>query len=230
MLNSPMGDLKLDNSWKKLLLSEFEKPYMQELKKFLLHEAESGRIIFPKGSDIFSALNLTSFDDVKVVVIGQDPYHGPGQAHGLCFSVNKSVPPPPSLKNIFKELQTDVGVPRPSHGCLESWAHQGVLLLNAVLTVEQGKAGSHHNHGWEIFTDKIIELLNHEKKNLVFILWGSPAQKKAAIVDPKRHFIIKSVHPSPLSAHRGFLGSKPFSKTNQYLKSQGITEINWNIE
>lgn len=222
-------EINLEQSWKAVLASEFEKPYMEKLREFLIAEASEGKIIYPPGPDIFAALNLTPFDQVKVVIIGQDPYHGPGQAHGLCFSVKKGVPIPPSLVNIYKELKEDMGMTPPSHGCLEDWARQGVLLLNNVLTVENGKAASHHGQGWEQFTDKIIEVLNQKKENLVFILWGSPAQKKAAAVDAKKHFILKSVHPSPLSSYRGFFGSKPFSKTNAFLKSKGLKEIDWKI-
>lgn len=224
-----MSDIKLEESWKKLLSEEFEKPYMKELRSFLLSEAQNGKIIYPQGQDIFAALNLTPFDQVRVVILGQDPYHGPGQAHGLCFSVRKGIRPPPSLVNIFKELQTDVGVKAPDHGCLENWAKQGVLLLNNVLTVEDGRAGSHHLKGWEEFTDKIIQLINDQKENVVFILWGSPAQKKAARVDTKKHFVIKSVHPSPLSSYRGFFGSKPFSKANHFLSSKGLSPIDWSL-
>lgn len=225
-----MSDIKLEESWLHLLRGEFQKPYMKDLKNFLVEEAKNGKTIYPKGEDIFSAMNLTPFEDVKVVIIGQDPYHGPGQAHGLCFSVKKEVPIPPSLVNIYKELQSDLGFSPPKHGFLEAWARQGVLLLNNVLTVEKGKAGSHHNRGWELFTDKIIEMLNEKKENLVFILWGSPAQKKAQSVDPKKHFILKSVHPSPLSSYRGFFGSKPFSQTNSFLQSKGLKAVDWQIE
>ncbi len=224
-----MSSIKLERSWLNLLEGEFTKPYMQELKSFLTEEAKNGKTIYPKGDDIFAALNLTPFDQVKVVVLGQDPYHGPGQAHGLSFSVPKGIRIPPSLVNIYKELQDDAGVKIPTHGHLESWAKQGVLLLNNVLTVEDGKAGSHHLRGWEEFTDRIISVLNEKKENLVFILWGSPAQKKAQTVDPKKHLVLKSVHPSPLSSYRGFFGSKPFSKTNAFLKSKGIKEIDWRI-
>jgi uracil-DNA glycosylase len=202
---------------------------MVALKSFLKSEADSGKVIYPKGPDIFRALDACPFEKVKVVILGQDPYHGPGQAHGLCFSVQKGVPIPPSLVNIYKELESDVGVKPPKHGHLISWAQQGVLLLNNVLTVENGKAGSHHHQGWELFTDRIVEVLNEKKRNLVFILWGSPAQKKAAKVDGTRHHLIKSVHPSPLSSYRGFFGSKPFSKANAYLSSHGIAPIDWSI-
>lgn len=222
-------DPKIDPSWKEVLSDEFSAPYMGKLREFLISEADAGKIIYPAENDIFAALNLTPFDKVKVVIIGQDPYHGPGQAHGLSFSVPKGVKIPPSLVNIYKELKDDLDITPPTHGYLEDWACQGVLLLNNVLTVEDGKAGSHHNHGWEQFTDKIIEVLNQKKENLVFILWGSPAQKKAKSVNESKHFIIKSVHPSPLSSYRGFFGSKPFSKTNAFLKSKGIKEINWKI-
>lgn len=224
-----MRDIKLEKSWKELLGGELDQPYMAELRTFLVQEEKSGKTIYPQKQDIFAALNLTPFDQVKVVILGQDPYHGPNQAHGLCFSVKPGVKIPPSLVNIFKELKEDLSITPPKDGTLEAWARQGVLLLNNVLTVEDGKAGSHHLKGWEEFTTKIIELLNEKKENLVFILWGSPAQKKAQKVDDKKHFIIKSVHPSPLSSYRGFFGSKPFSQTNSYLKSKGIKTIDWTL-
>lgn len=224
-----MRDFKLEKSWKELLSSELKKPYMDDLWRFLDHEKQSGKDIYPASEHIFAALNLTPFDQVKVVILGQDPYHGPNQAHGLCFSVKAGVKIPPSLVNIFKELKDDLGITPPTQGCLDAWGKQGVLLLNNVLTVEDGKAGSHHLKGWEQFTDKIIELLNEKKENLVFILWGSPAQKKAQRVDPKKHFIIKSVHPSPLSSYRGFFGSKPFSQANTYLKSKKLGPIDWTL-
>ena len=204
-------------------------PYMEELRTFLLHEEKEGKSIYPPSENIFAAFNLTPFDQVKLVILGQDPYHGPDQAHGLCFSVKPGVKLPPSLVNIFKELKEDLGILPPGHGCLDAWARQGVLLLNNVLTVEDGKAGSHHLKGWEKLTDKIIDLLNEKKENLVFILWGSPAQKKAQKVDEKKHFIIKSVHPSPLSSYRGFFGSKPFSQANNFLISKGLEPINWSL-
>lgn len=202
---------------------------MVELKAFLKAEADAGKKIYPAAKDIFTALDACPFTQVKVVILGQDPYHGPGQAHGPCFSVQKGVAIPPSLLNIYKELATDVGVQNPGHGHLISWAKQGVLLLNNVLTVEDGKAGSHHGRGWERFTDRIVEVLNEKKKNLVFILWGTPAQKKAAKVDGTKHLLIKSVHPSPLSSYRGFFGSKPFSQTNSYLEKHGIKPIDWKL-
>ncbi len=222
-------ELSLDPSWKEVLGDEYNAPYMQKLRLFLDEERKLGKTIYPPKDEIFAALNLTPFDQVKVVIIGQDPYHGPNQAHGLSFSVKKGVKTPPSLVNIYKELHEDMGINIPQHGNLENWARQGVLLLNNVLTVEHSKAGSHHKQGWEKFTDKIIEVLNEKKENLVFILWGSPAQKKAAAVNEKKHFVLKSVHPSPLSSYRGFFGSKPFGQANQFLKSKGIKEINWEI-
>lgn len=224
-----MPDIKLESSWKELLIEEFEKPYMQELLEFLESEAKKGKTIYPREEEIYAALNLTPFSQVKVVILGQDPYHGPGQAHGLCFSVKKGVKTPPSLVNIYKEMKEDLQIDIPPHGNLESWARQGVLLLNTVLTVEDGRAGSHHQRGWEKFTDRIIELLNQKKENLVFILWGSPAQKKAQAVDSHRHLVLKSVHPSPLSSYRGFFGSKPFSETNSYLKSKKLPPIDWTL-
>lgn len=202
---------------------------MVELKAFLTREANAKKTIYPAAKDIFAALDHCPFERVKVVVLGQDPYHGPGQAHGLCFSVKQGVPVPPSLVNIYQELKSDLGFTPPSHGHLVSWAQQGVLLLNNTLTVEGGKAGSHHGQGWELFTDRIVEVLNEQKQHLVFILWGSPAQKKAAKVDASRHLLLKSPHPSPLSAYRGFFGSRPFSKTNAYLQKNGLTPIDWRL-
>lgn len=212
-----------------MLEDQFALPYLAQLKEFLVQEAAKGKVIHPAGKDIFRALDATPFDKVKVVILGQDPYHGPGQAHGLCFSVQKGVRVPPSLVNIYQELKSDLGIAPPDHGHLISWAAQGVLLLNNVLTVEDGKAGSHHGKGWEQFTDRIVELLNERRENLVFILWGSPAQKKAAKVDPKRHHLIKSAHPSPLSSYRGFFGSRPFSRANAFLESKHIQPIDWRI-
>lgn len=217
------------SSWDAYLAPELKKPYMQETLEFLESERGAGKKIYPAAENVFQALKLTPFDSVKVVIIGQDPYHGEGQAHGLCFSVNKGVKIPPSLVNIFKELESDLGVNPPAHGDLSNWSKQGVLLLNNVLTVEDGKPGSHHKKGWETFTDKVIEALNHHRENLVFILWGSPAQKKASAVDKKRHLVIESPHPSPLSSYRGFFGSKPFSKTNDFLKSKKIIPVDWKI-
>lgn len=219
----------LDPSWRKYLADEFAKDYMKELLAFLKQEKKENKIIYPPESEIFTAFNLTRFDQVKVVILGQDPYHGPDQAHGLAFSVRKGIRIPPSLANIYKELESDMKIYPPQHGNLEAWATEGVLLLNNVLTVECGLAGSHHGKGWEQFTDKVIEVLNDNKESLVFILWGSPAQKKARTVDQNKHLILQSVHPSPLSSYRGFFGSKPFSKTNSYLKEKGLKEIDWNL-
>ncbi len=224
---SSHSNLKLENSWAQVLHKEFSQDYMSQLKQFLVDEKKAGKIIFPKGDEYFAALNTTPFHEVKVVIIGQDPYHGPGQAHGLSFSVKPGVPPPPSLVNIFKEMHSDLGLPTPNHGYLLSWAQQGVLLLNAVLTVRASNAASHQNRGWERFTDAIVHALNDQRENLVFVLWGSYAQKKGAFIDRKKHFVLEGPHPSPLSAHRGFFGSKPFSKINAYLKSKNIKEIQW---
>jgi len=224
-----MKSFLVDESWAAYLAEEFEKPYMKDLATFLQHEKTAGKIIYPPGNQIFEAFNRTPFKKVKVVILGQDPYHGPDQAHGLSFSVQPGIKPPPSLVNIYKELQSDMKLSQPKNGCLKTWAEEGVLLLNNVLTVENAKAGSHHKHGWELFTDKVIEILNDKKEHLVFILWGSTAHKKAHFVDPKKHFLIKTVHPSPLASYRGFFGSKPFSKTNHYLKLNGLKEINWDL-
>lgn len=216
-------------TWQTLLAGEKQQPYFQSILNFIKTEQASGKKIYPKNADIFNALKYTPFEDVRVVILGQDPYHGKDQAHGLCFSVQKGVPVPPSLKNIFQELRDDLGTQIPTHGCLEKWAKQGVLLLNTVLTVEAGKPQSHANMGWEIFTDKIIHLLNTQKKGLIFLLWGSPAQRKGQIIDPVRHHILKTVHPSPLSAYRGFMGCKHFSKTNQLLRQMGKAEVDWQL-
>lgn len=221
--------VRLEESWKQRLLSEFQKPYMGELKTFLRKELEKGKVIYPKGSEFFAALEATTFEKVKVVILGQDPYHGPGQAHGLCFSVQPGVPAPPSLVNIFKEIKSDLGLSAPDHGYLEKWAQQGVLLLNATLSVEKGRAGSHQGKGWETFTDEIVQRLNEEREHLVFMLWGSYAQKKGAHLDIKKHLVLKAPHPSPLSAHRGFFGCRHFSKANEYLKAHGITPIDWSL-
>ena len=202
---------------------------MQRLSEFLRAELRAGKTIYPPPQRIFAALNTTPFEQVKVVILGQDPYHGPGQAHGLCFSVPPGVPPPPSLQNIFAELQRDLGIPRPDHGCLLPWAQQGVLLLNAVLTVARGLAGSHHGKGWEGFTDAIVERLNRERENLVFMLWGNPAQLKGKLVDTRRHHVLKAPHPSPLSAHRGFIGCGHFSAANARLREHGQSEIDWHL-
>lgn len=228
----PITDSKvaaLEDSWETRLAGEFASERMKNLKAFLQSEYKKGKKIFPRGDQYFAALNTVPFDQVRVVILGQDPYHGAGQAHGLSFSVPPTVPPPPSLVNIFKELEQDLGVSRPKHGTLTAWAKQGVLLLNSVLTVEEGQAGSHQKKGWEEFTDAVIHRLAEERQNLVFILWGAYAQKKGQFIDRKKHLVLECVHPSPLSAHRGFFGSKPFSKTNQYLVQHQISPINWEL-
>lgn len=219
----------VDPSWQKWLIPEIKKPYMKELEKFLIQEENLGKNIYPPQHEIFSALDMTPLHKVKVVILGQDPYHGKGQAHGLCFSVKSGVQLPPSLINIFKELKEDLGILPPPHGNLSNWALQGVLLLNNVLTVEEGKPEGHYLKGWEEFTDTIINILNDQRENLVFILWGNHAQKKAAKVDCKKHCLLKSAHPSPLSSYRGFFGSRPFSQTNAFLSSKGLSPINWNL-
>ena len=219
--------MKLDASWKAHVGSYLERPEMLALAEFLRAEKRAGKTIYPPGSKIFAALDTTPFDQVKVVILGQDPYHGPGQAHGLCFSVPPGVPPPPSLLNIFAELQREPGIARPDHGCLLPWARQGVLLLNAVLTVERGIAGSHAGKGWEGFTDACIEALNREREGLIFLLWGSYAQQKGKLIDTRRHRVLKAPHPSPLSAHRGFIGCGHFARVNEYLRSQGKVPIDW---
>ena len=220
-------EIKLEPGWRERLASEFEQPYMAELKRFLLGERDRGKRIFPKGSEWFRALDLTPLEKVRVVILGQDPYHGLGQAHGLCFSVRHGVQPPPSLVNIFKELRSDVGVEPARHGFLEHWAEQGVLPLNSVLTVEMGRAASHREKGWERFTDAIIQLVNAKQEPVVFMLWGSYAQKKAAFVDTSRHLVLKAPHPSPLSAHSGFFGCRHFSKANAFLEAHGLPPIDW---
>ena len=225
------GTIKLEEIWKAPLAPEFAAQYMQDLRAFLVEEKAQGKTIFPAGSLWFHAMDATPLDKVRVVILGQDPYHGPGQAHGLCFSVRPGVRPPPSLVNIYKELETDLGIPRANHGHLEHWAEQGVLLLNSVLTVESGMAASHRGRGWEKFTDAVIRLVAEKDQPVVFLLWGSYAQKKAAFVESVeqggRHCVLKSVHPSPLSAHRGFLGCQHFSKANAFLEAQGLEPIGW---
>jgi uracil-DNA glycosylase len=221
--------IKLEESWKRRLAAYLEAPGMQALSAFLRAEKAAGKAIYPPGSQIFAALDSTPFDEVKAVILGQDPYHGPGQAHGLCFSVAPGVAVPPSLLNIFKEISRDLDLPRPRHGCLSSWARQGVLLLNAVLTVEHGQAGSHQGKGWEELTDACIEALNREREGLVFLLWGSHAQAKGRLIDSRRHLVLKAPHPSPLSAHRGFLGCGHFSRCNRYLEENGRLPIDWSL-
>lgn len=221
----------LEPGWLAELQNEFEKDYMRQLKSFLLAEKKAGKTIFPSNGEIFSALDSTPFEKVKVVILGQDPYHGAGQAHGLSFSVKKGIAVPPSLKNIYKELESDIpNFVSPTHGHLQQWAEQGVLLLNATLTVRASEPGSHQKHGWETFTDNIIKTLSDKKEHLVFLLWGNYAKQKTALIDQNKHLIITSAHPSPFSAYNGFFGTKPFSKTNIWLTENGLEPVNWNLE
>ncbi len=222
-------DVKIEESWKEVLKDEFNKPYFQQIPLHIKTEKSQGKTIYPPGSQIFNAFNTTPFDKVKAVILGQDPYHGPGQAHGLCFSVAYGVPPPPSLVNIFKELESDIGVPIPHHGNLTHWAEQGVFLLNASLTVRAGEPMSHAKIGWAGFTNTVIKKISDEKEHVVFILWGKFAQEKSSLINQSKHLILRSVHPSPLSAHAGFFGCKHFSKTNEYLVRHGIDPIDWSI-
>lgn len=221
--------IKLEDGWKQALAEEFDKPYMKTLGDFLRAEKAAGKEIYPPGPLIFSALNSTPLAAVKVVIIGQDPYHGPGQAHGLCFSVQPGVPTPPSLLNIYKELKRDLNLDIPAHGYLQSWAEQGVLLLNTSLTVERGNAGSHAGKGWQLFTDRVIEVVSAHQDKLVFLLWGAHAQGKQRLIDPTKHLILRSPHPSPLSAHRGFIGNGHFSRCNQFLAQNGLQPIDWSL-
>lgn len=226
-MSSEKNRLSMEASWKSRLQGEFELPYMQELRNFLLLRKRAGAVIYPLGSNYFRAMELTPFDAVKVVILGQDPYHGPEQAHGLCFSVMPGVRVPPSLHNIYKEIEKDLGILPAKHGFLESWAKQGVLLLNSVLTVESGVAGAHQGKGWERLTDKIISLMSEQRDSLVFLLWGSYAQRKGQMIDRVRHLVLSSPHPSPLSAHRGFFGCRHFSRTNEWLQKHGGQPVNW---
>ena len=221
--------VRLHPSWRSRLAAVLASPGMRALSEFLRAEKRAGKTIYPEGKNIFAALDHTPFDTVRVVILGQDPYHGPGQAHGLCFSVQPGVPAPPSLVNIFAEIERDLGIPSPDHGCLTPWTDQGVLLLNAVLTVEAGRAGSHQGRGWEAFTDAIVDQLNREREGLVFMLWGSYAQKKGALIDRQRHCVLRAPHPSPLSAHRGFIGCGHFSAANRYLAGRGLRPIDWRL-
>ena len=223
----PEPRIKLEPSWKQHVGDYLQRPEMQSLADFLRKEKAAGKLIYPPGPQIFAALDATPFDQVKVVILGQDPYHGPGQAHGLCFSVSPGVDAPPSLVNIFKEIERDLGHPRPGNGYLMPWARQGVLLLNAVLTVEAGKAGAHQGKGWEGFTDHIVETLDREREGLVFMLWGSYAQAKGRIIDPRKHCVLRAPHPSPLSAHRGFIGCGHFSAANRWLQGRRLAPIDW---
>ncbi len=221
------GTIKLHESWRAPLQGQFDSPYMQALKSFLEHEKAQGKRIFPKGSEYFRALDLTPLDKVKAVILGQDPYHGEGQAHGLCFSVRPGVRTPPSLVNIYKEMRSDLGIEPARHGFLEHWAQQGVLLLNSVLTVEMGQAASHQRKGWEEFTDAVVRLVAQKEEPVVFLLWGAYAQRKAGFVDQSRHLVLKAAHPSPLSAHNGFLGCRHFSQANAFLEAKGRGAIDW---
>jgi uracil-DNA glycosylase len=218
----------MTTDWNPVLRGEFAKPYWAELQQFVATE-RSRAVVYPQHDEVFAALHLTPYAEVKAVILGQDPYHGPDQAHGLCFSVRPGVPPPPSLQNIFKELETDLGISPPRHGCLDSWARQGVLLLNASLTVRQGRAASHQNKGWETFTDEVLRAVNDKPERVVFILWGASARKKKALIDTTRHTVIESPHPSPLSASSGFFGSRPFSRANKALEEAGRDPIDWRI-
>lgn len=221
--------IQLEPAWLSHLQPEFGQPYMLALRAFLQQRKSQGAVIYPPGSQYFSALNHTPVQDVRVVILGQDPYHGPGQAHGLCFSVPREVPVPPSLVNIFKEIEADTGIAPPGHGCLQAWAKQGVLLLNSVLTVEQGRAGAHQGKGWERFTDRVIHVLNEQREGVVFLLWGAYAQRKGAFIDESRHLVLKAPHPSPLSAHRGFFGCRHFSRANAYLEGRGERAVDWSL-
>ena len=228
-MSATKKSVDLHPSWLAHLAPEFELPYMKQLKQFLLEQKQAGKIIYPESKNIFNAFNSTPLEQVKVVILGQDPYHGPHQAHGLCFSVQPGVPTPPSLQNIYKEIYRDLQFPIPSHGFLQSWAAQGVFLLNATLTVEQAHAGSHQGKGWEQFTDRAIQIVNQECEHVVFLLWGSYAQKKGQFIDGRKHLILRAPHPSPLSAHRGFIGCGHFSKANQYLEQNGQAPIDWRL-
>ncbi len=221
--------IDLHPSWLEHLQPEFEKPYMLQLKQFLLQQKQAGKIIYPESKNIFNAFNSTPLNNVKVIILGQDPYHGPKQAHGLCFSVQHGVVAPPSLKNMFKEIERDLHLPEPNHGCLQTWAEQGVLLLNATLTVEQASAGAHQGQGWEQFTDRAIQIVNEQREGVVFLLWGSYAQKKGQLIDRNKHLILTAPHPSPLSAYRGFIGCGHFSQANKYLELQRQTPIDWRL-
>ena len=224
-----MAGVELEPGWLAVLGDQFEQPHMLQLKQFLLQERAAGKTLFPPGKEIFSAFQHTPLDKVKVVILGQDPYHGPGQAHGLCFSVRPGVRVPPSLANIYREIERDLGISQPAHGCLVSWADQGVLLLNSVLSVERGMAASHQGRGWEQFTDRAIEIVNQHCEHVVFMLWGAYAQRKGAVIDEQRHCVLRAPHPSPLSAHRGFIGCGHFGAANRYLEQQQLTPVHWQL-
>ncbi len=226
ILFSKIMDVKIEKSWKTRLQGEFEAEYFKNLTDFVKSEYQNHKI-FPPAKNIFSAFDLSPFENTRVIILGQDPYHGVGQAHGLCFSVQAGTRMPPSLQNIFKEIKDDLNIDIPDHGCLNQWAEQGILLLNATLTVRAHEAGSHQNKGWEQFTDAVIKVLSEQKENLVFLLWGAYAQRKGELIDKSKHHVLESPHPSPFAAHRGFFGNKHFSKTNTYLKSNGLKEIEW---
>jgi uracil-DNA glycosylase len=226
---SQTAEIQLEASWLERLREEFGLPYMRELKAFLRSEKAHGKVIYPRGDEIFAAFDHTPVECVRVVILGQDPYHGPGQAHGLCFSVRPGVALPPSLANIYRELEQDLGITMPNHGCLNAWADQGVLLLNSVLTVERGRAASHRDRGWEQFTDRAVEIVNRDCEHVVFMLWGTYAQRKGAVIDTRRHCVLRAPHPSPLSAHRGFFGCRHFSRANDYLVSMGREPIDWRL-
>lgn len=228
-MNTSRKPIDLHPSWLAHLAPEFDLPYMQQLKQFLLQQKQAGKVIYPESKHIFNAFNSTPLDQVKVVILGQDPYHGPNQAHGLCFSVQPGIQTPPSLQNIYKEIQRDLGLPIPNHGFLQSWANQGVFLLNDTLTVEQAKAGAHQGQGWEQFTDRAIQTVNEQCESVVFLLWGSYAQKKGQLIDGRKHLILRAPHPSPLSAYRGFMGCGHFSKVNEYLEAKGQAPIDWRL-
>ena len=227
--SDPGRAVQLEPSWLAQLAGEFEQPYMQELREFLRLEKQQGKRIFPAGGEFFNAFAHTPLDQVKVVILGQDPYHGEGQAHGLCFSVRPGVRIPPSLQNIYKEINAELGLSMPNHGHLTAWADQGVLLLNSVLSVESGRAASHQGKGWETFTDRVIDVINREREGVVFMLWGSYAQRKGAMIDTNRHLVLKAPHPSPLSAHRGFFGCGHFAQANDYLQSRGQVPVDWSL-
>ena len=228
-MSDSSATIKLEPSWLDRLGGEFEQPYMQSLKAFLRAEKDAGKVIFPPGREMFAAFDHTPVDRVRVVILGQDPYHGPGQAHGLCFSVRPGVSLPPSLVNIYRELEQDLAIQMPAHGCLTAWADQGVLLLNSVLSVERGNAASHQGQGWEQFTDRAIEIVNQDCERVVFMLWGAYAQRKGAVIDANRHCVLRAPHPSPLSAHRGFFGCRHFSQANEYLVAHDRDAIDWRL-